>query len=76
LNAQILSNNNAWGSIATVLRERQDAKNMLARQMEAQKGQLEENKKNAKTAMRRVQNTQRMEMEDNKKKAEDDLRKQ
>jgi len=59
-----------------VLRERQDAENMLARQMEAQKGQMEENKTNAETAMARVQNTQRMEMEDNKKKAEDDLRKQ
>jgi hypothetical protein len=75
-NAQILSNNNAWASIATVLRERQDAENMLAGRLEAQKKQMEENKKNAETTMARVQNIQRMEMEDNKKNAEDDLRKQ
>jgi hypothetical protein len=75
-NAQILSNHNAWASIATVLRERQDAENMLAGRLETQKRQMEENKKNAETTMPRVQNIQRMEMEDNKKKAEDDLRKQ
>jgi len=75
-NAQILSNNNPWASIATVLRKRQDAENMLARRLEGQKRQMEENKKKAERTMARVQNRQRMEMEDNKKKAEDDLRKQ
>ena len=75
-NAQISSNNTAWSRIAAVLRERQDAENALAVRLQAQRLQMEANKKNAEQIMARVQNTQRMEMEDNKKKAEDDLRKQ
>jgi hypothetical protein len=74
-NAQILSIHNACASIATVLKERPDAKNMLAGRLETQKRPMEENTKNTEMPMARVQNTQQMEMEDNKKMAEDDLRK-
>jgi hypothetical protein len=74
--AQILSNNNAWASVANVLRERQDAENILAGRLEAQKVQIEENRKNAETIVARVQTTLRMEMKDNMKKAGNDLRKQ
>jgi len=75
-NAQILNNNNAWASMATVLRERQDAGNILAAQLEGQQRQMKENQMNAEHTMARVPNTQQMEMEDNKNQAEDDLTKQ
>jgi hypothetical protein len=74
--AQILSNHNAWTSVANVLMERQDAENKLAGRLEAQKVQIDENRKNAETIVARVQTTLRMEMKDNTKKAGNDLRKQ
>ena len=75
-NVQISRNNTAWSRITAVLRERQDAENALAVQLDAEKLQMEANKENAEQTMARVQNTQRMEMQDNEKKAEDNLRKQ
>jgi len=66
-NTQITSNNSAWARIAAVLRLRQDAENVWATQLEAQKVKIEENRLNTERAMARVQNTQRMEIEDKKK---------
>jgi hypothetical protein len=76
LNAQIRSNNSVWAKIATTLRERQDADNGLATQLEAQRLKKEENRLNAERAMARVKNSQYMEIDDNMKKEENDLKKQ